>query len=51
MAIVADVMLVYLPAPTIGLQPPLARNAGAIANFFYNCPDNTFQVKQPFLIS
>lgn len=44
MAIVADVMLVYLPAPTIGLQPPLARNAGAIANFFYNCPDNTFQI-------
>jgi hypothetical protein len=45
MAIVADFMLVYLPAPTVSLQPPLARNAGAIANFFHNCPDNAFQVK------
>uniref|UniRef100_K3XTK6 Uncharacterized protein n=1 Tax=Setaria italica TaxID=4555 RepID=K3XTK6_SETIT len=44
MAIVADFMLVYLPAPTVSLQPPLARNAGAIANFFHNCPDNAFQV-------
>lgn len=44
MAIVADFMLVYLPAPTVSLQPPLARNAGAIANFFHNCPDNAFQI-------
>ncbi|KAL5220560.1 hypothetical protein ABZP36_025273 [Zizania latifolia] len=33
MAIVADFMLVYLPAPTVSLQPPLAKNAGHIANF------------------
>ena len=51
MAIVADVMLVYLPAPTIGLKPPLARNASAIAKFFSSCPDNAFQVKQPFPFS
>ncbi|KAJ1287138.1 hypothetical protein BS78_03G407300 [Paspalum vaginatum] len=44
MAIAADVMLVYLPAPTVSLQPPLARNAGAIASFFHNCPDNAFQM-------
>ena len=51
MAIVADFMLVYLPAPTVSLQPPLARNAGAIANFFHNCPDNAFQVKYLFPFS
>jgi len=51
MAIVADVMLVYLPAPTIGLKPPLARSASAIAKFFSSCPDNAFQVKQPFPFS
>ncbi|KAF0893662.1 hypothetical protein E2562_028069 [Oryza meyeriana var. granulata] len=44
MAIVADFMLVYLPAPTVSLQPPLATNAGHIANFFHNCPDNAFQI-------
>ncbi|NP_001143763.1 Protein RETICULATA-RELATED 4, chloroplastic [Zea mays] len=44
MAIVADFMLVWLPAPTVSLQPPLAMNSGAIAKFFYNCPDNAFQV-------
>ncbi|KAK6925583.1 Protein RETICULATA-related [Dillenia turbinata] len=44
MAIIADFMLVYLPAPTVSLRPPLAVNAGAIARFFHNCPDNAFQV-------
>ncbi|KAM3354842.1 hypothetical protein ACQJBY_025538 [Aegilops geniculata] len=44
MAIVADFMLVYLPAPTVSLQPPLARNAGLITSFFHNCPDNAFQI-------
>uniref|UniRef100_A0A0D9VAG5 Uncharacterized protein n=1 Tax=Leersia perrieri TaxID=77586 RepID=A0A0D9VAG5_9ORYZ len=44
MAIVADFMLVYLPAPTVSLQPPLATNAGHIAKFFHNCPDNAFQI-------
>ncbi|KAL5232330.1 hypothetical protein ABZP36_031106 [Zizania latifolia] len=44
MAIVADFMLVWLPAPTVSLQPPLAVNAGSIAKFFHNCPDNAFQV-------
>ncbi|OEL28856.1 Protein RETICULATA-RELATED 4, chloroplastic [Dichanthelium oligosanthes] len=44
MAIVADFMLVWLPAPTVSLRPPLAVNSGAIAKFFYSCPDNAFQV-------
>uniref|UniRef100_A0A2P2JUT5 Uncharacterized protein n=1 Tax=Rhizophora mucronata TaxID=61149 RepID=A0A2P2JUT5_RHIMU len=44
MAIIADFMLVYLPAPTVSLRTPLAVNAGAIAKFFHNCPDNAFQV-------
>uniref|UniRef100_A0A5B6ZK86 Protein RETICULATA-RELATED 4 n=1 Tax=Davidia involucrata TaxID=16924 RepID=A0A5B6ZK86_DAVIN len=44
MAIVADFMLVWLPAPTVSLRPPVALNAGLLARFFYNCPDNAFQV-------
>lgn len=44
MAIIADFMLVYLPAPTVSLRPPLALNAGAIAKFFHGCPDNAFQI-------
>ncbi|KAG6629909.1 protein RETICULATA-RELATED 4, chloroplastic-like [Carya illinoinensis] len=44
MAICADFMLVYLPAPTVSLRPPLAISAGAIAKFLHNCPDNAFQV-------
>lgn len=44
MAIIADFMLVYLPAPTVSLRPALAVNAGRITKFFHNCPDNAFQV-------
>ena len=44
MAIIADFMLVYLPAPTVSLRPPLALTAGGISKFFHNCPDNAFQV-------
>lgn len=45
MAVIADFMLVYLPAPTVSLRPRMAAvNAGRIAKFFYNCPDNAFQV-------
>ncbi|XP_023906625.2 protein RETICULATA-RELATED 4, chloroplastic [Quercus suber] len=44
MAILADFMLVFLPAPTVSLRPPLATSAGTIAKFFHNCPDNAFQV-------
>ncbi|CAN1344483.1 Protein RETICULATA-RELATED 4, chloroplastic [Linum perenne] len=44
MAIIADFMLVWLPAPTVSLRSPLAMSAGPIAKFFFNCPDNAFQV-------
>ncbi|KAK8918306.1 hypothetical protein KSP39_PZI021204 [Platanthera zijinensis] len=44
MAIIADFMLVWLPAPTVSLRSPLALNAGSFAKFFHNCPDNAFQV-------
>lgn len=44
MALIADFMLVWLPAPTVSLRPRLATGAGKIAQFFYNCPDNAFQV-------
>ncbi|GMQ00815.1 hypothetical protein CsSME_00047722 [Camellia sinensis var. sinensis] len=44
MAIIADFMLVYLPAPSVSLRPPININAGALAKFFYNCPENAFQV-------
>ncbi|XP_004293169.1 PREDICTED: uncharacterized protein LOC101294046 [Fragaria vesca subsp. vesca] len=44
MAIIADFMLVYLPAPTVSLRPPLGLSAGAITKFFHGCPDNAFQI-------
>ncbi|XP_051143581.1 protein RETICULATA-RELATED 4, chloroplastic-like [Andrographis paniculata] len=44
MAIIADFMLVYLPAPTVSLRAPLALNAGRLAKFLHSCPDNAFQV-------
>lgn len=44
MAIIADFMLVWLPAPTVSLRAPVALNAGRIAKFFHNCPDNAFQI-------
>ncbi|KAJ0959846.1 hypothetical protein J5N97_000446 [Dioscorea zingiberensis] len=44
MALIADFMLVWLPAPTVSLRPPLAFTAGPISKFFYSCPDNAFQV-------
>ncbi|XP_058225013.1 protein RETICULATA-RELATED 4, chloroplastic-like [Rhododendron vialii] len=44
MAIVADFMLVFLPAPTVSLRPPISVNAGSMAKFFYGCPENAFQV-------
>ncbi|XP_047327141.1 protein RETICULATA-RELATED 4, chloroplastic-like [Impatiens glandulifera] len=44
MAIIADFMLVYLPAPTVSLRPSLALTAGPIAKFFHSCPDNAFQI-------
>lgn len=44
MAVVADFMLVWLPAPTVALRPALTTSAGPLAKFLFNCPDNAFQV-------
>ncbi|CAN0901792.1 Protein RETICULATA-RELATED 4, chloroplastic [Linum grandiflorum] len=44
MAICADFMLVFLPAPTVSLRPALTGAAGPVARFFHGCPDNAFQV-------
>jgi len=47
MAIIADFMLVWLPAPTFAPARMAAANAaqkGAVAKFFATCPDNAFQV-------
>ncbi|KAL0429223.1 UNVERIFIED_CONTAM: protein RETICULATA-RELATED 4, chloroplastic [Sesamum radiatum] len=44
MAIVADFMLVWLPAPTVSLRPAVAVTAGGLNKFFYGCPDNAFQI-------
>ena len=44
MALIADFMLVWLPAPTVALRS-ISKGAGPIAKFFYGCPDNAFQVK------
>ncbi|CAA2971782.1 RETICULATA-RELATED 4, chloroplastic-like [Olea europaea subsp. europaea] len=44
MAIIADFMLVWLPAPTVSLRPAIAPSAGFLNKFFYGCPDNAFQV-------
>ncbi|XP_047966290.1 protein RETICULATA-RELATED 4, chloroplastic-like [Salvia hispanica] len=47
MAIIADFMLVYLPAPTVSLRPPVSLNAGRLAKFLHGCPDNAFQLALP----
>ncbi|KAK6928789.1 hypothetical protein RJ641_004994 [Dillenia turbinata] len=38
MAIITDFKLVWLPASTVSLHPPLAISAGPLAKFFYGCP-------------
>lgn len=44
MALIADFMLVWLPAPTVALRSPISKQAGSIARFFHGCPDNAFQI-------
>ncbi|KAI3698710.1 hypothetical protein L2E82_42467 [Cichorium intybus] len=44
MLIIADFILVWLPAPTVSLRPPVAVSAGIVAKYFSGCPDNAFQV-------
>ena len=45
MAIIADFMLTWLPAPTLPLSPKLAAgSSSALARFLAGCPDNAFQM-------
>ena len=44
MAIIADFMLTWLPAPTLPLAPRLGASASAAARFWAGVPDNAFQV-------
>ncbi|KAF2293686.1 hypothetical protein GH714_004175 [Hevea brasiliensis] len=44
MAIIADFMLVWLPAPTVSLRPPIAVVLALLLSSSTNgCPDNAFQ--------
>ncbi|KAL5078109.1 hypothetical protein RYX36_017093 [Vicia faba] len=42
--IVTGFVLVWFPAPTVSLKPPLAITAALFTKFFYGCPENAFQV-------
>ncbi|KAM0905739.1 hypothetical protein ACQ4PT_017215 [Festuca glaucescens] len=44
MSMVTDFMLVYVPAPTLSLQPPLGTSARIIASLSSNYPDITSQI-------
>ncbi|XP_027340969.1 protein RETICULATA-RELATED 4, chloroplastic-like [Abrus precatorius] len=46
-SIVTGFVLVWFPAPTVSLKPPLTVSAGPIAKLFYGCPDNAFQMALP----
>ena len=46
MAIIADFMLVFLPAPTVPLGSLVSKQSGLLRNLFRGCPDNAFQVRR-----
>mmetsp|Transcript_18053 Transcript_18053/g.50530 ORF Transcript_18053/g.50530 Transcript_18053/m.50530 type:complete len:412 (+) Transcript_18053:176-1411(+) len=46
MAIIADFMLTWLPAPTLSYAPKKV-SSNKILDFFANCPDNAFQKVRP----
>ncbi|KAK9841460.1 hypothetical protein WJX74_006158 [Apatococcus lobatus] len=43
MALIADFMLVWLPAPTVAFRPRDDGTKNALIRFFDSCPDNAFQ--------
>ena len=45
MALIADFMLVWLPAPTLSYAAKKAGKQGKLASFLASCPDNAFQVR------
>ena len=44
MALIADFMLVWLPAPTLSYAAKKAGRQGKLGSFLASCPDNAFQV-------
>lgn len=47
MALIADFMLVWLPAPSLQLGGGAAASSNSVSRFFRSCPDNAFQVTPP----
>lgn len=47
MAIIADFMLTWIPAPTLSFAPRTKASSNALMNFFASCPDNAFQRVPP----
>ena len=45
MALIADFMLVWLPAPTLSYAPATVKKQSGLAKFIASCPDNAFQVR------
>ena len=48
MALIADFMLVWLPAPTLSFSAQKAVKQGKLQSFLRLCPDNAFQVHCAF---
>ncbi len=46
MALIADFMLVWLPAPTLSYAAKRAGKQGRLGSFLASCPDNAFQVRR-----
>ena len=54
MALIADFMLTWLPAPTLPLSPKLAASSSGLTRFLAGCPDNAFQIAtaaRPFSVA
>jgi len=47
MALIADFMLAWLPAPTLALAQRQAARFDVLGRLFAGCPDNAFQKVQP----
>jgi hypothetical protein len=47
MALIADFMLVWLPAPTFAVGKPATKTSSLLSRAFAGCPDNAFQ-KVPY---
>jgi len=47
MALIADFMLVWLPAPTFAIGKPATKTSSLFSRAFAGCPDNAFQ-KVPY---